>query len=124
MAIAGAVAFTVLPIVEIALLVEVGRRVGTLWTVALVIGTGLLGGILLALEGYGVVRKLKSEVAVGRIPQDQIIDGALIVMGALMLLTPGLITDTAGILLLFPPTRALVRAGIKRWIGRYIQINL
>jgi len=120
----GLVLFTVMPIVELSLLIEVGRRIGTLWTVAIVIGTGILGGTLLGIEGLGVFRKLKKEVEQGHIPQDQIIDGVLVVIGALLLITPGLITDTAGILLMISPTRFLIRTMVKRWIRKYIMINL
>lgn len=115
--------FTALPIVEIALLVEIGKRIGTWWTVFFVIITGVLGGVLLGLEGYGVVRKLQSEVKSGRVPEDQIIDGVLVVLGALLLVSPGVLTDITGILLMFPPTRFLARSGVKRWIRKYIQIS-
>jgi UPF0716 protein FxsA len=120
----GFLAFTALPIVEIVLLVEVGKKIGTWWTVAFVIGTGLLGGVLLALEGYGVLRRLQSEIKRGKIPEDPIIDGVLVVVGALLLISPGVLTDATGVILLFPPSRFLVRTGIKRWIGRFITINL
>ncbi len=120
----GLILFTGFPVLEIALLVSVGRRIGTWWTVALVVGTGLLGGGLLVFEGYGVIQRMKREISKGKIPQDQIIDGVLVVVGALMLITPGVITDTFGILLMLPPTRFLARTGVKRWIAKYIQINL
>lgn len=124
MGVIGFLAFTALPIVEIVLLVEVGKKIGTWWTVAFVIGTGLLGGVLLALEGYGVLRRLQSEIKRGKIPEDPIIDGVLVVVGALLLISPGVLTDATGVILLFPPSRFLVRTGIKRWIGRFITINL
>ncbi|QUL99062.1 MAG: FxsA family protein [Candidatus Fermentithermobacillus carboniphilus] len=120
----GIFVFTILPIIELALLIEVGRRIGTFWTVAMVIGTGILGGILLGLEGYGVIRALKREVHQGRIPGDQIIDGVLVSIGAVLLITPGLLTDIAGVFLMFPPTRFIARALVKRWIRNYIFIDL
>ena len=124
LAVLGFVIFSALPVIEIALLIEVGKRIGTLWTVVLVIGTGLLGGVLLGVEGVGVFRRLKAEVAAGRVPGDQIIDGVLVVVGSLLLITPGVLTDATGILLMFPPTRYLVRTGIKRWIRKYVLVNL
>ena len=120
----GFLAFTALPVIEIALLVEMGKRIGTWWTVFFVIGTGLLGGALLGLEGYGVVRNLQSEVRSGKIPEDPIIDGVLVVIGALLLISPGVLTDATGIILMFPPSRFLVRSGVKRWIRKFIMINL
>ncbi len=120
----GFLAFTVFPIVEIALLVELGKRIGTWWTIAFVLGAGILGGVLLALEGYGVVRRLQADLSSGKIPQDPIIDGVLVVIGSILLISPGVLTDVTGMILLFPPTRFLVRSGVKRWIGRFITINL
>jgi len=120
----GFIIFTLLPIVEIALLVEMGRRVGTWWTVAFVIGTGLLGGALLGIEGYGVFRRMKEEIQASMVPKDSIIDGVLVVVGSLLLISPGVLTDVTGIILLFPPTRYFVRQGVKRWISKYILLNI
>ncbi len=122
--IAGFIVFTALPIIEVALLIELGRHIGTWWTVAFVIGTGLLGGALLGVEGYGVFRRMREEIKATRIPQDSIIDGVLVVVGALLLISPGVLTDVTGILLMFPPTRYLARTGVKRWIRKYILVNL
>ncbi len=120
----GFIIFTLLPIVEIALLVEMGRRVGTWWTVAFVIGTGLLGGALLGIEGYGVFRRMKEEIQASMVPKDSIIDGVLVVVGSLLLISPGVLTDVTVIILLFPPTRFFVRLGVKRWISKYILLNI
>lgn len=120
----GFIAFTALPIVEIALLVEIGKRIGTWWTIGIVVATGLLGGLLLAVEGYGVFRRMKDEIKAGRVPEDQIIDGVLVVVGALLLITPGVLTDVTGVLFMFPLSRFVVRAGIKRWIRKYVLVNL
>ena len=124
LAVLGFIIFTAVPIIEIALLIEVGKHIGTLWTIAFVVGTGLLGGVLLGVEGYGVFRRMKEEIKAGHVPQDQIIDGVLVAVGALLLITPGVLTDATGILFMFPPTRFLVRTGVKRWIRKYILVNL
>lgn len=115
--------FTLIPILEIALLVEVGKQIGTWWTIALVLGTGLLGGVLIGIEGSGVIGRLKEQLAQGTIPQDPIIDGVLIIIGGLMLVTPGLLTDCLGFVLMFPLTRLVFRALIKRWIRQYFQLG-
>ncbi|MEX0975451.1 MAG: FxsA family protein [Bacillota bacterium] len=120
----GFVVFTALPIIEIALLIEMGKRIGTWWTVAFVIGTGILGGALLGVEGYGVFRKMREEIQATRIPKDSIIDGVLVIVGALLLISPGVLTDVTGILFMFPPTRYLVRSGVKHWISKYIFVNI
>lgn len=120
----GFIIFTLLPVIEIALLVELGKRIGTWWTVAFVIGTGLLGGVLLGIEGYGVFRRMQEEIKASRIPQDSIIDGVLVVVGSLLLISPGVLTDVTGVIFMFPPTRYLVRQGVKRWISKYILLNI
>ncbi len=121
--IVGFLVFTAIPILEIALLIEIGRRIGTFSTVCLVIGTALLGGTLLTAEGYGVIRRAKEEISLGHIPEDEIIDGVLVVIGALLLITPGVITDVTGVVLMLSPTRSLFRTAIKRWIRKFILIN-
>lgn len=123
-ALAGILFLTVLPIVELTLLIEVGRRIGTWWTVGIVIGTGVLGGSLLVSEGAGVIANAKREMEQGKIPKNEIIDGVLIVIGSLLLITPGLITDTLGLLLLVPVTRIPFNRMVKRCIGQYIYIDL
>lgn len=120
----GFFVFTALPVIEIALLVEMGKRIGTWWTVAFVIGTGLLGAALLAVGGVGVFKRVKEEIKVSRVPTNSIIDGVLVVVGSLLLISPGVITDLTGILFMFPPTRFLVRAGVKRWINKYVLLNI
>ncbi len=92
--------------------------------IALIFGTGILGGTLLTVEGHGVIRKAKMEIGQARIPKNQIIDGVLIILGAILLITPGLISDAFGIILLFPLTRVPVRKVVKGWIQRYIFLNL
>ena len=101
----GILLVTALPVVELALLIELGKRIGTWWTIGIVIGTGILGGLLLASQGYGVFARAKQEVNEGRIPKNQIIDGLLVVVGAVLLITPGILTDAIGLILLFPLTR-------------------
>lgn len=120
----GILLITVLPVVELALLIELGKRIGTWWTIGIVIGTGILGGLLLASQGYGVFTRAKQEINEGQIPKNQIIDGLLIVIGAVLLITPGILTDTAGLILLFPLTRVPIRNAAKRWIQQFIYIDI
>ncbi len=119
----GFIFLTVIPILEIALLVEIGRRVGTWWAVGIVVGTAISGAVLLAAEGYGVIKRAQRDISAGRIPQDPIIDGVLVVVGALLLITPGVITDVTGILIMLAPTRFLLRSAIKGWIRKLITIG-
>lgn len=112
-----------LPIVDLVLLFRVGKYIGFWRTLGLVFGTALLGVALLALQGFGVYRKALNELGAGRIPKNQVIDGLLIVIGAVLILLPGPMADVAGFVLLFPLTRWPVRGAVLRWIEQYIYIK-
>jgi len=101
--------FTVVPLVELFLLVKLGTVVGVGPTIALVIFTGVLGAWLARQQGLGVLRRLRVELAAGRMPAGALIDGLLILVAGAVLLTPGLLTDALGFVLLVPPSRAVVR---------------
>jgi len=110
--------FVTVPLVELALLVWVGNRIGPLMTIALVIGTGILGATLARFEGLATLRRFQTRMAAGELPHQDIIDGLLILLAGAVLLTPGLLTDTVGFLLLVPPVRAVVRGEIGRRLER------
>ena len=112
---------TVLPIVELYLLVKLTQATSLGVTLLVILGTGVFGALLARAEGLRVLRRIQTEVAAGRIPGDALLDGMLILVAGVMLVTPGLITDATGLLLLLPPTRALARRLIKRWIRRKIE---
>jgi UPF0716 protein FxsA len=101
--------FTVVPLVELFLLVKLGTVVGVGPTIALVIFTGVLGAWLARQQGLGVLRRLRAELEAGRLPAGALIDGLLILVAGAVLLTPGLLTDALGFVLLVPPSRAVVR---------------
>lgn len=113
-------AFTVVPLVELYLLLWVGRLVGFWPTVALVLCTGLLGAALAKLEGIRVLTRWQTSLAEGRVPEEGVLDGVLVFIGGLFLITPGVLTDAFGLLMLVPPTRRLfarfIRARIERGV--------
>jgi UPF0716 protein FxsA len=110
--------FTIVPLVELFLLVKLGTVVGVGPTVALVIFTGVLGAWLARQQGLGVLRRLSEDLAVGRLPAEALIDGLLILIAGAVLLTPGLLTDALGFLLLVPKSRAVVRKAALVRFGR------
>ncbi len=112
--------FTVVPLVELALLIKLGQAVGLGNTLAVVILTGLIGAALARAEGFGVLRRIQMELASGQLPGDSLLDGALVLAGGLLLLTPGLITDTFGLVLLLPFSRRLVKHSLKSYFKRKI----
>jgi UPF0716 protein FxsA len=113
--------FTVVPIAELALLIQLGRLIGLAPTIAIVLLTGVTGAALARWQGLATLRRVQSEIAEGRMPAGALIDGLLILVAGAMLLTPGLITDAAGFLLLVPPTRAAVRRALVEAFRRRMQ---
>jgi UPF0716 protein FxsA len=116
-----ALLFIVVPIAELALLVEIGRRIGTLPTVALVAGTGLVGAYLTRRQGAAVLRQLRAELTARRVPASHIADGALILLAGALLITPGVLTDAVGFFCLVPGGRRVVKRAVGRWVGRAVQ---
>jgi UPF0716 protein FxsA len=105
--------FTVVPLVELGLLLQLGDWIGTGPTVAVVLVTGFTGAFLARWAGASVLTQIRRQVAAGTLPSNELIEGALILVGGAMLVTAGLLTDLAGVSFLFPPTRALFRERLK-----------
>lgn len=119
------VLFIVVPIAELFVIVKVGEAIGVLPTLLLLLLSAVAGALLLRHQGRGAWRRFNQALAQRRFPGKEVADGALIVVGGTLLLTPGFITDVAGLLLLFPPSRALVRAGLKRYtVGRFAVVGV
>ncbi|MFI8575005.1 FxsA family protein [Rossellomorea aquimaris] len=109
----------IVPALEIGLLVLSGQAFGLIPTVLLIITTGILGAYLAKKQGMETLRKAQQDMQSGQLPGDAIIDGLCILVGGVVLLTPGFITDAIGFLLLLPPTRKIFKPFIyklfKRW---------
>jgi UPF0716 protein FxsA len=97
--------FIFLPMVELYLLIMLGSRIGAMPTIGLIVFTGVLGATLARQQGLSVLSKIQREMASGRPPTQELVEGALIVVGGIVLLTPGIITDLFGFSLLVPPIR-------------------
>jgi UPF0716 protein FxsA len=108
-----AIAFLLVPIVELWLFVEVAGWVGFLPALLWVIAVGFAGAWLVRREGIGALARANRKVASGALPTDELIDGILIVVAGALMLTPGFLTDAVGVLLLLPPTRAIVRRALR-----------
>ncbi len=117
------VLFTVIPLLELALLIEVGKRVGVLNTIVVVLLTGVAGAALARSQGFGIIRRIQMELSRNQLPGDSLIEGGLILAGALLLLTPGLITDLFGFSLLLPHSRKLIRVALKHYFRAKIDKN-
>ncbi len=114
--------FTIVPLIELYLLITIGGVIGVVPTIAIVIGTGVLGAWLARWQGLAVIRRISDEMADGRIPTDALIDGLLVLVAAAVLLTPGLLTDTAGFVLLVPSSRAVVRKAVAAAIAKRTRV--
>lgn len=101
--------FIAIPIVELFVLIQVGEAIGVLPTIGLLILDSILGSLLMRSQGRLAWRRFNAAVAEGRVPAKEVIDGALVILGGALLLTPGFFTDVFGLLFLLPPTRALLR---------------
>ncbi|HSF17237.1 MAG TPA: FxsA family protein [Vicinamibacteria bacterium] len=115
--------FIIVPTVELALLIEVGGRLGTLPTAALVVVTGVVGAFAARMQGLGVVAEARAQVSRGEIPAGSLVDGVMILLAAALLVTPGLITDSVGFLLLIPAIRARVKAHLLERFKRAVEQN-
>src|SRR5688572_1402573 len=107
------VVFIVVPIVELAVIIQVGQAIGVLPTVALLIVDSIVGSWLLRREGKAAWARFRAALDAARIPNKEVIDGALVLFGGALMLTPGFISDILGLLLILPPTRAIVNRAIR-----------
>lgn len=109
--------FIVVPIAELYVIIQVGQAIGALPTVALLIADSLLGSWLLRHHGRLAWSRFTETVATGHVPTREVADGAMILFGGALMLTPGFLTDILGMLLLLPPTRALLRPILLRRVS-------
>lgn len=103
--------FIAVPLAEIAILVVVGQHIGLWWTILLVILTAIIGTTLLRLQGFGVMARAIGALRDGKMPVETVIEGLFLLIAGAFLLTPGLITDTVGFLMLVPP----IRSAVAKW---------
>lgn len=119
------VLFIVVPIAELYVIIKVGELIGVLPTLILLLADALLGSWLLKHQGRGAWRRFNEALAARRFPGREVADGALIIVGGTLLLTPGFLTDIVGAFLLLPPTRAITRRLLKRFtIGRFMVVGM
>ena len=116
--------FIALPIAELYVIIQVGEAIGALPTIAILVADSIVGSLLLRTQGRGAWRRFRTALAEGRVPAREVLDGALVIFGGAFLITPGFITDVLGVLLLLPPTRALVRRALVRVFSRRFVVSV
>ena len=113
-------AFTLIPVAEIYLIVKLGSLLGALNTIVVIIVTGFLGATLARLQGMETMLRVRESLQQGNMPAEELIDALLIFVAGIVLLTPGFITDVAGLLLLFPLTRLHFKRFVRRKFDQWI----
>ena len=101
--------FTVIPLIELYLLIQVGRYLGSFQTIMIVLITGIIGGLLARSQGLSVQRQIRVDLRNGIIPTDSLIDGLFILIAGALLITPGMITDLFGFILMVPSFRGWLK---------------
>ncbi|MGK4005667.1 FxsA family protein [Sorangium sp. So ce1036] len=112
--------FLTVPIVELWLLLAIGKQIGFWPTVAMALGTAILGAALAKREGLRVLASWQGAMAEGRVPDEGLTGGLLVLLGAALLVTPGVLTDVAGLVLLIPPARRKIAAAVRERFERRI----
>jgi UPF0716 protein FxsA len=114
--------FTAVPIVELALLIRIGRVISVGPTIGLVVLTGMVGATLARHQGIRTLARIQTELAGGRMPTGPMVDGLLILVAGLLLITPGILTDGVGFALLIPPARRRIRRRLADSFARRVTI--
>lgn len=114
----------VLPVTEILILVRIGELTQWWVPIAIVIVTGVVGTALARREGWKVLTRIREDVRTGQMPADSLLDGFLVLVAGILFVLPGVLSDFAGIILLFPPTRTLVKRGFVAWFKRNVRLRV
>ena len=101
--------FILVPIAELAVIIQVGQAIGVWWTIAILVADSILGSVLMRSQGRAAWRRFNAALQAGRVPAREVADGVLVIFGGALLLTPGFLSDIFGLLFLLPPTRAVIR---------------
>ena len=116
--------FILVPIAELAVIIQVGQSIGVWWTIAILIADSVLGSLLMRSQGRASWRRFNETLGAGRIPGREVADGVLVIFGGALLLTPGFLTDIVGLLFLIPPTRAVIRRVFLRRAMKRITVSM
>ncbi len=116
--------FILVPIAELAVIIQVGQAIGVWWTIAILIADSVLGSLLMRSQGRAAWRRFNEALQTGRVPAREVADGVLVIFGGALLLTPGFLSDIFGLLFLLPPTRAVIRRVFLRQAMKRITVSM
>jgi len=108
--------FVIVPVTELYILIEVGKKIGSLTTIGIIILTGIIGAYLVKSQGFMILRKIQNDLNEGIMPGDSLIQGAIILAGGILLLTPGFVTDIVGFIFLIPVSRNIIKKYLLKWL--------
>ncbi len=108
--------FVIVPVTELYILIEVGKKIGSLTTIGIIILTGIIGAYLVKGQGFMILKKIQNDLNEGIMPGDSLIQGAIILTGGIFLLTPGFVTDIIGFIFLIPVSRGVVKKYLLKWL--------
>ena len=108
--------FVLVPVTELYILIEVGKKIGSLTTIGVIILTGIIGTYLVKSQGFMILRKIQNDLNEGIMPGDSLIQGAIILAGGILLLTPGFVTDILGFIFLMPASRNILKKYLLKWL--------
>ncbi len=113
--------FTLVPALELYLIIKVGQAIGAFNTLLIIIFTGVLGAFYARQQGLRVMTNIHWEMSEGRLPGDELINGAMLLVGGAFLITPGFLTDITGFALIFPLTRDMIKGSITEFMRKRIE---
>ena len=117
--------FVIVPATELYILIEAGKKIGGLTTIGIIILTGIIGTYLVKGQGFMILRKIQNDLNEGIMPGDSLIQGAIILAGGILLLTPGFVTDILGFIFLMPVSRNILKKYLLKWLkGKIKEGNL
>jgi UPF0716 protein FxsA len=119
-----ALLFLVVPFIELYVLIQVGHAIGAPETILLLIAVSMVGAWLVKREGLATLERVRRRVDAGEVPGRELVDGLLVLLAGVLLITPGFLSDVVGILLLLPPVRAVVRASAVRLFARRAELSV
>lgn len=119
-----ALAFLIVPFVELYILISAGQAIGVVPTLVVVAAVSVAGAVLVKQQGLGLIRGARRQIDLGQVPGRELVDGMLVLFAGALLLTPGFLTDGVGLALLVPPVRSFLRAGATRWFQRRVDLRV
>ena len=108
--------FLIVPATELYILIEVGKKIGGLTTIGIIVLTGIIGAYLVKGQGFMILRQIQNDLNEGIMPGDSLVQGIIILAGGILLLTPGFVTDIVGFILLIPVSRNIVKKYLLKWL--------